>query len=47
MAKVTGKSEEELKQEEIYMALMIRKANANIAKARKERESLIQEKQVP
>ena len=45
MAKVTGKSEEELKQEEIYMALMIRKANANIAKARKERESLIQEKQ--
>ena len=46
MSKVTGKSEEELKQEEMYMFLLIRQANANIAKAREEREKNTQEEQV-
>ena len=46
VSKVTGKSEEELKQEEMYMSLLIRQANANIAKAREEREKNIQEEQV-
>lgn len=45
MAKVTGKSEEELRQEEMYMSLLVRQANANIAKAREEREALKQEGQ--
>ena len=45
-SKVTGKSEEELRQEEMYMSLLIRQANANIAKAREEREKNIQEEQV-
>lgn len=45
MAKVTGKSEEELRQEEIYMSLLVRQANANIAKAREEREASKQEGQ--
>lgn len=44
MAKVTGKSEEELHQEEMYMALLIRQANANIAKKKEELKQ--QEEQV-
>ena len=40
VAKVTGKSEEELRQEEIYMSLLIKQANANIQTAREEREKL-------
>lgn len=44
MAKVTGKSEEELRQEEMYMALLIRQANANIAKKKEELKQ--QEEQV-
>ena len=34
MSEITGKTEEELKQEEMYMALRIRQANASIEKAR-------------
>lgn len=44
MAKITGKSEEELHQEEMYMALLIRQANANIAKKKEELKQ--QEEQV-
>lgn len=38
VAKATGKTEEELRQEEFYMSLLVKQANANIAKAREERE---------
>lgn len=38
VAKATGKTEEELRQEEVYMSLLVKQANANIAKAREERE---------
>lgn len=44
MSKITGKSEEELHQEEMYMALLIRQANANIAKKKEELKQ--QEEQV-
>lgn len=40
VAKVTGRSEEELRQEEMYMTLRIKQANANIAQARQDREEL-------
>lgn len=40
VAKATGKSEEELRQEEAYMSLLVKQANANISKARKKREEL-------
>lgn len=46
MAKITGKSEEELHQEEVYMSLLIRQANANIAKKRESVKSNQQEEQV-
>lgn len=46
MSKITGKTEEELRQEEIYMTLLVRQANANIAKVREEREASNQEEQV-
>lgn len=38
VAKATGRSEEELRQEEMYMTLRIKQANANIAQARQDRE---------
>lgn len=46
MAKITGKSEEEIRQEELYMDLLVRQANANIARKREEREAERQREQV-
>ena len=37
IAKKSGKTEEELRQEEAYASLLVKQANSNIAKKRKER----------
>lgn len=42
IAKKSGKTEQELQQELMYMTLRVRQANANIAKAREERLAIKQ-----